>query len=228
MAARKASPSRPSALERWARFTHRRRGTVIGVWVVVLAALVVGMMRFGGEFSSDFSLPGSESQRGLDLLEERFPARAGAEADLLFKDERGITSPEVRAVAERTINELKANPNVAEIESRNLGVPLRKSTFIDVPWSIEHLRVFAELARRQPYEPLPWTDVPSVSWNFVWREPIGVCAQIAAWNYPLLFASWKLAPALAAGNTTVFKPASYTPLTAIRLFELIHEARLQA
>ncbi len=117
MAARKASPSRPSALERWARFTHRRRGTVIGVWVVVLAALVVGMMRFGGEFSSDFSLPGSESQRGLDLLEERFPARAGAEADLLFKDERGITSPEVRAVAERTINELKANPNVAEIES---------------------------------------------------------------------------------------------------------------
>jgi RND superfamily putative drug exporter len=75
------------------------------------------MMRFGGEFSSDFSLPGSESQRGLDLLEERFPARAGAEADLLFKDERGITSPEVRAVAERTINELKANPNVAEIES---------------------------------------------------------------------------------------------------------------
>ena len=107
----------------------------------------------------------------------------------------------------------------AETETRNLGVPLRKSTFMDVPWAVEHLRVFAELARRPAYEPLPWTDVPSVSWNFVWREPIGVCGQITAWNYPLLFAAWKLAPALATGNTIVIKPASYTPLSTIKLVE---------
>ena len=98
--------------------------------------------------------------------------------------------------------------------------------FVDVPMAIEHFRTFAELARKHPYEPLPWTDMPSVSWNFVWREPIGVCGQILAWNYPLLFVAWKLAPALAAGNTVVLKPASYTPLTAIRLFELIHASGL--
>jgi len=114
----------------------------------------------------------------------------------------------------------------AEVESRNLGVPLRKSTFVDVPWAVEHLRAFAELARRSPYEPLPWIDVPSVSWNFVWREPIGVCGQIIPWNYPLLMAVWKIAPALAAGNTIVLKPASYTPLTALMLAESIHATGL--
>ncbi|HWQ14851.1 MAG TPA: aldehyde dehydrogenase family protein [Roseiflexaceae bacterium] len=115
---------------------------------------------------------------------------------------------------------------LAEAETRNLGVPLRKSTFVDVPWSAEHFRVFAELARTHPYEPLPWNDVPSVSWNFVWREPIGVCGQIVPWNYPLLMAVWKIAPALAAGNTIVLKPASYTPITALMLTRLIDEAGL--
>jgi aldehyde dehydrogenase (NAD+) len=114
----------------------------------------------------------------------------------------------------------------AEIESRNLGVPIRKAMFVDVPWAIEHLRVFAELARRPPYEPLPWIDVPSVSWNFVWREPIGVCGQIVPWNYPLLMAVWKIAPALATGNTVILKPASYTPLTALMLVETIHATGL--
>jgi aldehyde dehydrogenase (NAD+) len=115
---------------------------------------------------------------------------------------------------------------LAELESRNLGVPLRKSMFVDVVGAIDHFRTFAELARRDSYEPLPWTDVPSLSWNFVLREPIGVCAQIVPWNYPLLMAAWKMAPALATGNTLVLKPASYTPLTAIRLFEIIHGSGL--
>jgi aldehyde dehydrogenase (NAD+) len=114
----------------------------------------------------------------------------------------------------------------AEAETRNLGVPLRKSTFVDVPWSAEHLRVFADLARSHPYEPLPWNDMPSVSWNFVWREPVGVCGQIVPWNYPLLMTVWKIAPALAAGNTVVLKPASYTPLTALMLARLIDESGL--
>jgi aldehyde dehydrogenase (NAD+) len=114
----------------------------------------------------------------------------------------------------------------AEVESRNLGAPLRKTTFVDVPWAVEHLRVFAELASASPYEPLPWMDVPSVSWNFVWREPVGVCGLITPWNYPLLMAIWKLAPALAAGNTVVLKPASYTPLTALMLARLIDDSGL--
>src|SRR5262249_50876131 len=67
---------------------------------------------------------------------------------------------------------------LAELETRNRGVTLRKAMFVDVPMAIEHFRTFAELARKHPYEPLPWTDMPSVSWNFVWREPNGVCGQI--------------------------------------------------
>jgi aldehyde dehydrogenase (NAD+) len=114
----------------------------------------------------------------------------------------------------------------AELEARNLGVPLRKAMFVDVPMAVEHLRTFAELARLHPYEPLPWTDMPSVSWNFVWREPIGVCAQILPWNYPLLMAVWKLAPALATGNTVILKPASATPLTALMLVAAIDRAGL--
>ncbi len=138
------------------------------------------------------------------------------------------TAPHERARILHAIADLMEGQSneLAEIESRNLGVALRKSMFVDVPMAIEHFRTFAELARKHPYEPLPWTDMPSVSWNFVWREPIGVCGQILAWNYPLLFVAWKLAPALAAGNAVVLKPASYTPLTAIRLFELIHASGL--
>jgi len=115
--ARSTSSARAPLLERWARFTHRRRGTVLGVWGVALVLLVAGMATLGGEMSSDFRLPGSESQKAFDLLEERFPARAAAEADLLFEDERGIENPEVRTVVERTMNELKASEHVAEIDS---------------------------------------------------------------------------------------------------------------
>ncbi|MCU0492420.1 MAG: aldehyde dehydrogenase family protein [Chloroflexaceae bacterium] len=114
----------------------------------------------------------------------------------------------------------------AELETRNLGAPLRKTLYVDVPWAAEHMRVFGDLARTHPYEPLPWTDMPTVSWNFVWRDPIGVCGQIVPWNYPLLMTIWKIAPALAAGNTVVLKPASYTPLTALYLVKLIDEAGL--
>ncbi|GAB4204146.1 MAG: aldehyde dehydrogenase family protein [Roseiflexaceae bacterium] len=114
----------------------------------------------------------------------------------------------------------------AEMESRNLGAPLRKTSFVDVPMAVEHFRAFAELARKHPYEPLPWIDMPSVSWNFVWRDPIGVCGQIIPWNYPLLMAAWKIAPALATGNTVVLKPASNTPITALMLAEVIHDTGL--
>jgi len=138
------------------------------------------------------------------------------------------TAPQERARILHAIADLmeEQSNELAELESRNLGVALRKSMFVDVPMAIEHFHTFAELARKHPYEALPWTDMPSVSWNFVWREPIGVCGQILAWNYPLLFVAWKLAPALAAGNTVVLKPASYTPLTALRLFDLIHASGL--
>jgi len=114
--ARSAS-AKPPLLERWARFTHRRRGTVMGAWAAGVVILVFSMIQWGGEFSSEFSLPGSESQKAADLLEDRFPARAGAEADLVFEAEKGIDDPAIRTQIERTINQARVSDQVAEVES---------------------------------------------------------------------------------------------------------------
>ncbi|MGE3075284.1 MAG: MMPL family transporter [Dehalococcoidia bacterium] len=117
MASRNAANSKPPLLERWARFAHRRRGTVIGAWFAGLALLLFGMVQFGGTFSSDFTLPGSESQKAFDLLKAEFPARAAGEADLVFEANAGIDDPAIKTQIERTINEVKASPQVAEVES---------------------------------------------------------------------------------------------------------------
>ncbi|MFV9505732.1 MAG: aldehyde dehydrogenase family protein [Oscillochloridaceae bacterium umkhey_bin13] len=114
----------------------------------------------------------------------------------------------------------------AELESRDGGVPIRKTTFNDIPLGLHMIHVFGELARRSPYEPMPWNDFPTLSWNFVWRDPYGVCAQIIPWNYAFCMAVWKIFPALATGNTVVFKPSSLAPLTSIELVRLIDESGL--
>jgi aldehyde dehydrogenase (NAD+) len=102
-----------------------------------------------------------------------------------------------------------------ELESKQAGVPIRKTTLMDIPVGLEYFRTLVGASDFPRYEPLPWIDFPAVSWNFVVREPIGVCAAITAWNFPWLFTMWKSAPALATGNTFVLKPASQTPLTAL-------------
>lgn len=107
----------------------------------------------------------------------------------------------------------------AVIETKNCGKPLRESRF-DVNDAVNCFRYYAGLINK----PLGQTyQVADPMATMVVREPIGVCGQIVPWNYPLLMAAWKLAPCLAAGNTTVFKPAEVTPLTAIMLFEIIEE-----
>ena len=115
----------------------------------------------------------------------------------------------------------------ALLESRNGGSTIRKNSVVDVPLAVEHFRSLAEQALAIPwYEPLPWVDIPNVSWNFVQREAIGVCTGIIPWNFPLLMAVWKIAPAIAMGNSVVLKPSPLTPLTALKLVEAIHETGL--
>ena len=115
----------------------------------------------------------------------------------------------------------------AMLESENGGSTIRKNSVADVPLAIEHFRSLAEQALSIPwYEPLPWVDIPNVSWNFVSREPIGECSGIVPGNFPLLMAVWKIAPALAMGNSVVLKPSPLTPLTALKLVEAIHETGL--
>jgi betaine-aldehyde dehydrogenase len=104
-------------------------------------------------------------------------------------------------------------------ETINNGKPLREALF-DVYDAISCFKYYAGLATKphgQTYE------VADQQQAMVVREPIGVVGQIVPWNYPLLMAAWKLAPALAAGNTVVFKPSELTPLSAVKLFEIFEE-----
>ena len=111
---------------------------------------------------------------------------------------------------------------LAEIETLNAGKPLREARF-DVADSAGCFRYYAGLITKPNGQTV---DVPAPSVTQIVREPIGVCGQIIPWNYPLLMAAWKLAPAMAAGNTCVLKPSEFTPLTCIRLAELINECGL--
>lgn len=108
---------------------------------------------------------------------------------------------------------------LAEIEVLNAGKPLREAKF-DVADAAGCFRYYAGLITKPTGQTV---DVPAPSVTQIVREPIGVCGQIIPWNFPLLMAAWKLAPALAAGNTLVLKPSEFTPLTAVRLSELVHE-----
>jgi aldehyde dehydrogenase (NAD+) len=116
--------------------------------------------------------------------------------------------------------------DLADLDVANGGCTWRKSHLVDLPGGLFHFRHFAKLADFEPLENVPQITFPALSYNFVRREPIGVCSQIIPWNYPFLMAVWKMAPALAAGNVLVLKPASYTPLSALRMFEIIHDIGL--
>jgi aldehyde dehydrogenase (NAD+) len=139
------------------------------------------------------------------------------------------TSPRDRAKAlMRVVDNLHAcEQELAEVEAKDGGSTIRKASMMDIPVGIEHFRLLVELGEKLPtYEPLPWVDFPYISWNFVNREPIGVCAGIIPWNFPFMMAVWKAAPALVMGNSVVLKPASDTPLTALMLAKCIADADL--
>ncbi len=111
---------------------------------------------------------------------------------------------------------------LAQIESLDNGKPVRLAEIVDVRSTAAHLRYFAGWPTKIEGAVLPVAAGPAMH-CYVRREPVGVCAQIIPWNFPLLMASWKLAPALAAGCTVVLKPAEQTPLSAVRLGELALE-----
>src|ERR1051325_7491781 len=110
---------------------------------------------------------------------------------------------------------------LAAIETADNGKPIKESLYVDLPQLVENFEYFAGWATKIEGETIP---VPGKMFNYTLREPIGVCGQIIPWNFPLLMAAWKLAPALAAGNTIVLKPAEQTPVGAMELAKLIQEA----
>lgn len=111
---------------------------------------------------------------------------------------------------------------LAELEVKNCGKPLAEAEY-DVNDAANCFEFYGGLATKIHGETM---SVPANSMSFVVREPLGVCGQIIPWNFPLLMSAWKLAPALAAGCTVILKPSELTPLTALELAGLIHEAGL--
>ena len=127
----------------------------------------------------------------------------------------------------RIADALEAKINtVARLETLDNGKPIFESRYVDVPAAVEALRYFAGWADKITGETVP-VQGPFVL-GYTLREPVGVVAAITPWNFPLIQAVWKIAAALACGNTVIHKPASYTPLTALAFADLAHEAGLPA
>ena len=110
---------------------------------------------------------------------------------------------------------------LARLESLDTGHPIRDSRMLDVPRTAVTYRYFGGMADKFQGEQIP---VEAGFLNYTLREPIGVVGQVVPWNFPLMFTSWKMAPALAAGNCVVLKPAEITPLSSLKIAELMAEA----
>jgi acyl-CoA reductase-like NAD-dependent aldehyde dehydrogenase len=133
--------------------------------------------------------------------------------------DRGRILWKIADLMEQHIEEL------AELETLNNGKPLLESLRVDLPQSIACFRYYAGWSGKvsgQTIEP----DMRTNAFAYTLREPHGVCGQIIPWNFPIQMATWKIAPALACGNTVVLKPAEQTPLSVLRLGELMMEAGL--
>lgn len=136
------------------------------------------------------------------------------------KGEWGRMSAQARAaVLLKIADRMEQNiEKLATIETWDNGKPIRETRIADVPLAIDHFRYFAACLRAQEGG-ISEIDSETVAYHFY--EPLGVVAQIIPWNFPLLMACWKMAPALAAGNCIVLKPARLTPLSVLVLMEII-------
>ena len=138
------------------------------------------------------------------------------------KDDWNRSSPTDRAnlllkIADRLEENLEL---LAVAETWENGKPIRETLAADIPLAIDHFRYFAGCIRAQEGG-ISQIDEDTVAYHF--HEPIGVVGQIIPWNFPILMAAWKIAPALAAGNCIVLKPAEQTPVSIMVLIELIED-----
>ena len=136
------------------------------------------------------------------------------------KDAWGNTAPAQRAamlnkIADRMEENLEL---LATVETIDNGKPIRETRAADIPLAIDHFRYFAGCVRAQEGS-LSELDHDTVAYHF--HEPLGVVGQIIPWNFPILMAAWKLAPALGAGNCVILKPAEQTPMSILVLMDLI-------
>jgi aminobutyraldehyde dehydrogenase len=143
-------------------------------------------------------------------------------AERAFAGWAGTVPKERAAALLRIADTLESNAaDYAQLESQNTGKPLAAMLADEIPAIADTFRFFAG-ACRTTVGPLAGEYLPGNT-SLIRRDPVGVVASIAPWNYPLMMAAWKLAPAIAAGNTVVLKPSEQTPLTALKLAEALTE-----
>src|SRR6202012_4579962 len=147
---------------------------------------------------------------------------AALDAAHAAKEAWGRTSPAERAqILNKIADCMEANlEKIALAETWDNGKPIREAMAADIPLAIDHFRYFASAIRAQEGS-ISEVDHDTVAYHF--HEPLGVVGQIIPWNFPLLMAIWKMAPALAAGNCIVLKPAEQTPWSILKLVEVIGE-----
>ncbi|MBW5483313.1 acetaldehyde dehydrogenase ExaC [Streptomyces bambusae] len=162
----------------------------------------------GGWFENRSPVTGqvfTEGARGTAEDVERALDAAHAAAPAWGRTSAAERSAVLLRIADRTEQHLEA---LAVAETWENGKPVRETLAADLPLAVDHFRYFAGVLRAQEGS-ISQLDDDTVAYHF--HEPLGVVAQIIPWNFPLLMAAWKLAPALAAGNTVVLKPAEQTP-----------------
>ncbi len=143
---------------------------------------------------------------------------AVAAAKAAFESWKRVPAWERAGMLHEVAEKIKANEEeIAQLLTAEEGKPLEENEE-EVFWAYDTFHYYAELGRHERGRFLPPGDPDQI--NFVIKEPFGVVGCIVPWNYPLLLLSWKLAPALAAGNTVVVKPSEFTPLATLRLMEL--------
>ncbi|MFL6703141.1 MAG: betaine-aldehyde dehydrogenase, partial [Paraburkholderia graminis] len=133
-----------------------------------------------------------------------------------------LTAMQRSRILRRAVEILRErNDELARLETRDTGKPIAETQAVDIVTGADVIEYYAGLATAIEGQQIPLR--PS-SFVYTRREPLGVCAGIGAWNYPIQIACWKSAPALAAGNAMIFKPSEVTPLTALKLAEIYTEA----
>jgi acyl-CoA reductase-like NAD-dependent aldehyde dehydrogenase len=188
--------------------------------------LLVGGEELSGADGATFIIANPASGEELAVVDRAGPAdvdRAVAAARAAF--DGGTWARTTAAKRSRLLNKLadlieQEADDLARLEAANVGKPFQEAR-TDVQVAIDNFRYYAGLAFTVGGETPP---VSGPFFGYTIRQPVGVCALIVPWNFPLMLTSWKVAPALACGNTVIIKPASATPLTAVRLGQLARDA----
>ncbi|MFM0054027.1 betaine-aldehyde dehydrogenase [Paraburkholderia phytofirmans] len=137
-----------------------------------------------------------------------------------------LTSMQRSRILRRAVELLRErNDELASLETRDTGKPIAETLAVDIVTGADVIEYYAGLATAIEGQQIP---LRPTSFVYTRREPLGVCAGIGAWNYPIQIACWKSAPALAAGNAMIFKPSEITPLSALKLAEIYTEAGVPA